>query len=188
MREQEHWPKSFWNCCCSWNHRKLGVGWDFWATSSPISCKIRFTYSRLLRNVSWWGLNLFRGAYLRSLFQCSVTFKVKKSFFVFRWNLLSSCLWLLPLVLSLSATEETGPMIFATTLYLLTFSKTLSSSSLLQYKWPWANEVKVGNFHCSTLICSASHAIIKGYEIDQAWFSSSWIHAEHSKETFLSHA
>jgi len=56
------------------------------------SCRGRVTYSRLNRTLSRWGLNISREgdstASLGSLFQGSVTLRVKKLFLVFRRNFL----------------------------------------------------------------------------------------------------
>jgi len=74
------------------------------------SCRSRVTYSRLHRTLSRRVLNISREGdsttYLGSLFQCSVTLRVKKFFLMFRWNFLCFSLSPLPLVLSLGTTEK----------------------------------------------------------------------------------
>jgi len=69
-------------------------------------CRSRVTYSRLHRTWSRQVLNISREGdsttSLGSLFQCSVTLRVKKFFLMFSWNLLCP----LPLVLSLDTTEK----------------------------------------------------------------------------------
>jgi len=74
------------------------------------SCQSRVTYSRLHRNASRWVLNISREGdsttSLGSLFQCSVTLRVKKFLLMFRWNFLCFSLCPLPLVLSLGTTEK----------------------------------------------------------------------------------
>ena len=73
-------------------------------------CRSRVTYSRLHRTASRRVLNISREGdsttSLGSLFQCSVTLRVKKFFLMFRWNILSFSLCPLPLVLSLGTTEK----------------------------------------------------------------------------------
>jgi len=73
-------------------------------------CHSRVTYSRLQRTLSRRVLNISReGDSTTSpdnLFQCSVTIRGKKFFFMFRRNLLCFSLCPLPLVLSLGTTEK----------------------------------------------------------------------------------
>ena len=74
------------------------------------SCRSRVTYSNLHRTLSRRVLNISREgdstASLGSLFQCSVTLRGKKFYFVFRRNFLCFSLCPLPLVLSLGTTEN----------------------------------------------------------------------------------
>jgi len=73
-------------------------------------CQSRFTQSRLHRTMSRQVLSISREGDstnpLGSLFQCSVTLKVKKFFLMFSWNLLCFSLCPLPLVLLLGTTEK----------------------------------------------------------------------------------
>jgi len=73
-------------------------------------CQSKFIYSRLQRTLSRWVFNISREgdstASLGSLFQCSVTLRGKKFFFMFRRNFLCFSLCPLPLVLSLGTSEE----------------------------------------------------------------------------------
>ena len=68
------------------------------------SCRSRVTYSRLHRTASRRVLNISREGdsttSLGSLFQCSITLRVKKFFLTFSWSFLCFSLCLLPLVLS----------------------------------------------------------------------------------------
>ena len=89
----------------------LGVGRDLWGSSlvQP-PWRNRVTQSRLHRTSSSWVLNISRErdstTSLGSLFQCSVSLKVKKFFLMYRWNFSCFSLCPLPLVLSLSTTEK----------------------------------------------------------------------------------
>lgn len=70
--------------------------------------------SKLHRKASRWILNIFKEGNsttsLGSLFQCSVTLKVKKLSFMFVWNFLCYSLCPLSFVLSLSTTKKSlGP-------------------------------------------------------------------------------
>jgi len=71
----------------------------------------RVIYSRLHRTASNQVLNISgegdSTASLDSLFQCSITLKVKKFFLRLRWNILCFGLCPLPLVLLLGITEKT---------------------------------------------------------------------------------
>jgi len=73
-------------------------------------CRSRVTYSRLHRTLSRQVLNISREGdsttSLGRLFQCSITLRVKKFFFVLSWNFLCFSLCPLPLVLSLDTTEK----------------------------------------------------------------------------------
>ena len=77
---------------------------------------------------------------LGSLYPCSVTYRTQKCFLVFRRNLLHFSLFLLPLVLTLGTTEESGSILFTPSLQAfintdeiplsLLFSRVSSPSSL----------------------------------------------------------
>jgi len=67
-------------------------------------------YRNLHRKVFKWVLNTScegdSSVCLGSLFQCSITTKVKSFFLMFRWNFLCSSMCPLPLVLSLGTAEK----------------------------------------------------------------------------------
>jgi len=73
-------------------------------------CRSRVTYSRLHRTLSRRVLNISKEGDSTtspgSLFQCSITLRVKKFFLMFRRNFLCFILRPLPLVLSLGITER----------------------------------------------------------------------------------
>jgi len=81
----------------SQNHRMFGVGRDLCGSPSPTPCPSRVTQSRLHRTLSRWVLDISREgdstASLGSLFQCSITLRMKKFFLMFRWKSLSPQLW-----------------------------------------------------------------------------------------------
>jgi len=86
-----------------------GMIWDLEIPQSNPPLE-QVPYSRLHRKASSWVLNISREgdstSSLGSLFQCSVTLKVKKFFLLLRWNSLYSHLCPLPLVLSLGTVEN----------------------------------------------------------------------------------
>jgi len=99
--------------CTSLNRRITewsGLEGTFASHLAQHPCRSRVTYSRLHRTLSRRVLNISREAEstasLGSLFQCSVTLRVKKFFLMFRWNFLCFNLCPLPLVLSLGTTEK----------------------------------------------------------------------------------
>jgi len=88
------------------DHRTVGVERPLWGSSSPqvhleqaaqghIPAGFEYLQRRRLHNTSG---------------QCSITLKVKKFFLMFSWDFLRFGLCLLPLVLSLGPTEESGPV------------------------------------------------------------------------------
>jgi len=91
------------------NHKMFGVGRDLWGSSSPTPLPKHGHLQQAVRTVSRWVLNISREGDstipLGSLFQCSVTLRVKK-FCIFSWNFLCFSLCRLPLVLSLGTTEK----------------------------------------------------------------------------------
>jgi len=88
----DFWRADFGLFTESQNHRMFGVGRDLCGSPSPTPCQSRVAYSRLHRNLSRQVLNISREGdsttSLGSLFQCSVTLRVKKFFLVFRRNFL----------------------------------------------------------------------------------------------------
>jgi len=85
----------------SQNHRMLQVGRDLWRSSGPSPGSSRATYSQLSKipfrqffNISTEGDST---SSVGSLYQCSVTLRVRKHFLTFRGNLLCFCLCPLPL-------------------------------------------------------------------------------------------
>ena len=88
-KDLEVWTSSSPGCWVSQNHRMFGVGRDLYGSSSPTPCRSRVTQSRLHRTLSRWCLNISREgdstAPLGSLFQCSITLRVKKFFLMFPW-------------------------------------------------------------------------------------------------------
>jgi len=102
------------------------------------SCRSRVTYSRLHRTASRRVLKISRAGEsttpLGSLFQGSVTLRVKKFFLMFSWNFLCFSLCPLPLVLSLGTTEKSlapSPDTHPSDIY-----KVPSQPSLLQLNKP----------------------------------------------------
>ena len=73
----------------------VGAGRDLCGSPSPTPHRSRVTYSRLHRTLSRWVLNISREGdsttSLGSLVQGSVTLRVKKFFFLFRWNPTRAC-------------------------------------------------------------------------------------------------
>jgi len=94
----------------SQNHRMVGFEETSGDHLIQLSCKSRFTYSRLHMITPRQVLNIPREgdstAPLGSLFQCSITLRMKKFFLVFRWNFLCFSLCPLPFALSLGTTEK----------------------------------------------------------------------------------
>jgi len=116
--------------------QNLGVGRASADHLVQLPCQSRVTYSR---SSSRWVLNIARegdsAIPLGSLFECSVTLKVKKFYLVFRWNFLCFSLCPLPLVLLLGTTEESGPILLTPTLEIfLSIDEIPSQLSLLQAK------------------------------------------------------
>ena len=91
-------------------HRMFRVGRDLCGSPSPTPCRSRVTQSRPHRTTSRQVWNISREgdstASLGSLFQCSVTLRVKKFFLGFSWSFLGFSLCPLPLVLSLGTTGK----------------------------------------------------------------------------------
>lgn len=94
----------------SQSHRIVGSGRELWKSQSPTHLLKQLPYSGLHRKASWQVLNFSRKGNstisLGSLFQCSVTIKIKKFFLAFMWNFLCSSLCSLPLVLSVGTKKS----------------------------------------------------------------------------------
>lgn len=95
----------------SQNHRIVGV--EGTSGNHPVQLAIiAVPYNRLHRKASRWVFNISREdstISLGTMCQCSVPLTIQNFFLVFRWNLLCSSLWLLPLALSLGSTERARP-------------------------------------------------------------------------------
>jgi len=91
------------------NHRMLGVGRDLCGSSIPTPLPKQGHLKQGAKDLVQAGFECLQRESttpLGSLFQCSVTLRVKKFFLLFRWNFLCFSLCLLPLVLSQSTTEK----------------------------------------------------------------------------------
>ena len=95
----------------SQNHRVSGVGRDLCGPSSPTPLPKQGHLQQAAEDLVQVGFEYLQRRRLHkpplgSLFQCSVTLRVKKFFLMFRWNFLCFSFCLLPLVLSLGTTGK----------------------------------------------------------------------------------
>jgi len=94
----------------SQNHRMVEVGRDLCGSSSPTPLPKQGHLQQAAQDRIQVVVNISREGdsttSLGSLFQSSVTLRVKKFFLMFRWNFLCFSLCPLPLVLSLGTTEK----------------------------------------------------------------------------------
>jgi len=90
----------------SQNHRMVGVERDLCGSSSSTPLPKQGHLEQAERVLVQAGLEYLKRSRIRTLFQCSVTLRVKKLFLMFRRNFLYFSLCPLPLVLSLGTTEK----------------------------------------------------------------------------------
>ena len=141
----------------------FGVGRDLCGSSSPGPCWSRVTYRQVL-NISREG---DATTSLGSLFQGSVTLRVKKCFLVFNWNFLCFSLCPLPLVLSLGTTEKSLAKCSSVPSgrdaweELWTWVGNMDSS----HQWQWSAEIPALALHPNSLSSSSEQQLLTSVQI-----------------------